>query len=126
MKKAILNRCVGAWASLGGIALAAVALSGCEDRDALPLQIVGVNRAGASEVLPVSGKLLLRGMNTALKRVDQSTLSLIDESQADSSYELTRVTVGLQVEAEAGVEGVLDGAVEGALELRYEPLPTGL
>jgi hypothetical protein len=50
-------------------------------------------------------------------------LELIDSGEVAGAFELRRVTVGLELEAEVELGDVVELGGEGAFELRYERLP---
>lgn len=62
-------------------------------------------------------------MAGTLERVHRSTLKNLDKQEPDPQFELSRVTVGLELEVEVGIKHFMDLAAEGAFELRFERLP---
>jgi hypothetical protein len=112
--------------TFGIIALSAwcsLVFSSCRSEEELPLQIVGRGSSGAAEVLPVGGRLLLRGLQRSLREVDPQVLSRLEASSSEERFYLDRVTVGLKLVAEAELLGLFEGELEGVVELRYQPLP---
>lgn len=107
--------------ALGGVV--AVSVSGCRNEEGAPLQIIGRSRAGSEVKLPLSARIAGPQLAKALRRLDRSTLELIDSGEVAGAFELKRVTVGLELEAEVGLGDVVELGGEGAFELRYERLP---
>ena len=110
-----------------GVILGLVALfglSGCDGQEDDALAFVSGGNRAASSVLPVSGRLLLRGMNRSLRKLDLDLQDLVSQQETRLDLELARVTVGLKVVAEAELGPFLEGELEGAVELRFEKLPT--
>lgn len=85
--------------------------------------IVGRKRSGGEAAISVAEGPFGGVMTRALERLNRATLSRLDAAAEDSRFELSRVTVGLKLEAELGFDEVAEVAGEGAFELRFERLP---
>jgi hypothetical protein len=107
--------------ALGGLVAASV--SGCRNEEGAPLQIIGKTRVGNEVRLPLASRVAGPQLAKALRRLDRSTLELIDSGEVAGAFELRRVTVGLELEAEVELGDVVELGGEGAFELRYERLP---
>jgi len=102
----------------------ALGASACQSpEDSGPLQIVGRNRVGDEVRLPLASRVAASQLTRSLRKLDRSTAALLSTGEVSGGFELKRVTVGLELELEGGIENVIELGGEGALELRYERLP---
>jgi hypothetical protein len=99
-----------------------LSLAGCV-ADSNRVLIIGKDGSGQEKVFNLSEKAFQRGMSGTMERVHRSTLKAIEGQTQDPSLELSRITVGLELEAEFGIHQVVELATEGAFELRFERLP---
>ena len=105
----------------------ALGASACQSpEDSGPLQIVGRNRVGDEVRLPLASRVAASQLSRSLRKLDRSTASLLSTGEVSGGFELKRVTVGLELELEAGLANVLELGGEGVIELRYERLPIAL
>ncbi len=56
-------------------------------------------------------------------RTHRSTLNILNVKQEESELRLSRVSLGLQLEFEVGINNVAKVASENTIELRFERLP---
>jgi hypothetical protein len=56
-------------------------------------------------------------------RTHRSTLNILNVQQDESELRLSRLTLGLQLEFEVGINNVAKVAAEKTIELRFERLP---
>jgi hypothetical protein len=59
-----------------------------------------------------------------VERAHHSTLDVLNQNDADKSLKLSRVTLGLELEVEAGIRPIGKIGGEAAFELRFEHLPS--
>jgi hypothetical protein len=58
-----------------------------------------------------------------MRELDRTTLTAIEVQSGEQGFELSRVTVGLELEFETEIEGLMELGIEGVFEMRYQPLP---
>jgi hypothetical protein len=56
-------------------------------------------------------------------RTHRSTLNILNAKQEESELRLSRLSLGLKIEFEAGISNVAKVASENTIELRFERLP---
>jgi hypothetical protein len=115
-------RTVGYRFSLFVSLVALAGLAGCVE-DSNRVLIIGKDAGGQEKVFSLSETAFQRGMASTMERVHRSTLKTIDAQTQDPSLELSRITIGLELEAEVGIDNILELAAEGAFELRFQRLP---
>jgi hypothetical protein len=113
-------RAIGLAGAVGALSLSTACHFG---DDTGPLQIVGRDRSGSEVRLPFASRVAAGQLVRSLRRLDQSTVALIQSGEVSGGFELNRVTVGFELELESGFANVVELGAEGALELRYERLP---
>lgn len=59
----------------------------------------------------------------AVDRTHSSTLSILNQDLNNNDFELSRLSLGLKIEAEIGIKHIIDLGGEAAFELRFERLP---
>lgn len=74
--------------------------------------------------IPFSARLMASRLSKTMKQLDHSTLTAIEVQSSQNGFELSRVTVGIEIELETEIEGLFELGAEGAFEMRYQPLPT--
>ena len=109
------------WLIVG--ALSAIGLTACQFGTDEELRIVSWTE-GRERVRSVSAWKLGRALAQSVRRLDRMAASAF-ESAEEKDWYLRRVTLGLEIEAEAELADIVELAGEGALELRYEALPQG-
>ncbi|MGZ6472612.1 MAG: hypothetical protein ACXWRZ_15695 [Bdellovibrio sp.] len=62
-------------------------------------------------------------MAQTVVRSHRSTLAVLEQNEDDGDLQLSRMTLGLTLEAEVGIDDVLEIGKEAAFELRFERLP---
>lgn len=102
-----------------------VILSGCEQNfgNTSQISVIGKTHSGEEKAFSFPEGIFHRVMTGTLERVHRSTLKSLDQSNEDPEFELSRVIVGLKLEAEVGIRNLMELGTEGAFELRYERLP---
>ncbi len=110
-------------AYLIGTLVICLGMVACRNEEGAPLQIIGTNKVGSEVRLPLAARVAGPQLARALRKLDRSTLELIEGGEVSGGFELKRVTVGLELELETELGDVVELGGEGAFELRYERLP---
>jgi len=100
-------------------------MSGCdfESNNSNRVFVITKKESGDEGIFSFPEGRFQRVMAGTLERVHRSTLKNLDKQEPDPHFELSRVTVGLELEVEVGIKHLMDLAAEGAFELRFERLP---
>lgn len=78
---------------------------------------------GSKEKLAVPDKKFQAILSQAVFRANRSTLDVLNQQSDSNELRLTRMSLGLELELEAGIKNVADVAAESTFELRFERLP---
>ncbi len=88
------------------------------------IRIFGLTKDGQTRSYSISEKVFRYSFGKALVRLHRKALTNIDQfKQTSKEFKMSRVIVGLKIEAEFEVGNALELGAEGAFDLRYEPLP---
>jgi hypothetical protein len=98
-------------------------LSGCRPEGSEDLRVVGVDGLGREQSIPLSARLMASRLSRTMRELDRTTLTAIEVQSGEQGFELSRVTVGLELEFETEIEGLMELGIEGVFEMRYQPLP---
>jgi hypothetical protein len=88
------------------------------------IRIFGLSKDGQTRSYSISEKVFRYSFGRGLERLHRKALTNIDKfKQTSKDFKMTRVTVGLKIEAEFAVGNALELGAESAFDLRYQPLP---
>jgi hypothetical protein len=106
------------------VALASFALNNCKEKnDPNKVLIIGTDKNGNEKVFRAPEALFHGIFQNVAERTERSTLKALNKNPDDPKFNLSRVSVGLKIEAEGGISNVMSLGGEAAFELRFEPLP---
>jgi hypothetical protein len=101
-------------------------ISSCHHHDnELSLAVIGVDEIGNSKIKFVDKSLLNQHMGMMISNISNNVSRTLDNVENSESvpWELSRVTVGLKLEAEFEIlDDVLEVENEGDLELRFQKI----
>jgi hypothetical protein len=91
-----------------------------ENTDFVP--VVGLNSRGHSAVHYVPTKTFQEKMSPFIVNMADEVSTTLDqhEMKGDMPWTLSRVTVGLALETEVDVMEIVEGELEGVIELRFQ------
>lgn len=99
-------------------------LPACKEKDDTnKVFIIGKSSFHQSKVIEAPRALLQLVMMNTLSRGQKSALKILNENTETSEFYLDQVSLGLQIEAEAGITQKLSLGASGGFELNFLRLP---
>ncbi|MGZ3774439.1 MAG: hypothetical protein ACXVCY_19480 [Pseudobdellovibrionaceae bacterium] len=99
-----------------------LASSGCKFKENSEVLYILSKVAGGEKKTAVSEEKFQGILAQTVFRSHRSTLEVLSQKE-EKDIHLSRVTLGLELEAEAGIGNIMKLAGETAFELRFEKLP---
>lgn len=94
-----------------------------EKNDPNKVVIVSTDKQGNEKVFRAPQALFQGIFRNVAERTERSVLKSLNKDEENPDFDLTRVSVGLKIEAEGGIRPGIEIGGEAAFELRYEHLP---
>lgn len=85
--------------------------------------IIGKSHSHQSKVIEAPRALLQLVMMNTLFRGQKSALRILNENLETNEFHLDQVSLGLEIEAEAGITQKLNLGASGGFELNFSRLP---
>ena len=88
------------------------------------IPVVGLGKDGESILRYVPKAKYLNRVSHLLGETSEAATDKLEKVNADENWNLSRVTIGLQIVTEMGLFDLIEVEFEPSVELRFQPLPT--